>query len=141
MSGFLLDTNCISELLRPTPDANVLRWMEAVDESLLFLSVLTLGEIRKGVVTLPQSRRRSQLETWLEVELQTRFSGRILDIDRAIADRWGWLAATAKRAGKPLGAIDGLIAATALHHSLTVVSRNVNDFAGMPVAVLNPWTA
>ena len=141
MSGFLLDTNCISELVRTKPEPRVLKWMEAADESLLHLSVLTLGEIRKGVAGLPQSRRRTRLETWLELELQTRFSGRILPIDAAVADRWGLLAAEAKRKGSFLSAIDGLLAATALHHNLTIVSRNVKDFANTPAPILNPWEA
>src|SRR5579864_871411 len=100
MSGFLLDTNCISELVRSKPEPRVLDWMEAADESLLYLSVLTLGEIRKGVAGLPQGKRRTQLETWLEVELRVRFSGRVLSIDEAIADRWGLLAGEAKRRGR-----------------------------------------
>ena len=141
MSGFLLDTNCISELVRTKPEPRVLEWIEAADESLLHLSVLTLGEIRKGVAGLPQSRRRTRLETWLELELQTRFSGRILPIDAAVADRWGLLAAEAKRKGSFLSAIDGLLAATALHHNLTIVSRNVKDFANTPAPILNPWEA
>jgi len=139
MTGFLVDTNCISEVVRVKPEARVLAWIEAADESLLYLSVLTLGEIRKGVAALPQSRRRSRLETWLAVELQARFSGRILPIDVAVADRWGLLAANAKSSGKPLSTIDGLLAATAIHHNLTVVSRNVSDFTSVPVQVLNPW--
>jgi toxin FitB len=139
MSGFLLDTNCISELVRPKPEPRVLNWMEAADEATLYLSVLTVGEIRKGVAGLTQSKRRTQLETWLEVDLQARFSGRIMPIDRAIADRWGLLTAEAKRKGNPLSVIDGLLAATALHHSLTVVSRNSSDFSNTPVPVLNPW--
>ena len=141
MSGFLLDTNCISELVRVKPDPRVLQWMDAADESLLYLSVLTLGEIRKGVAGLPQSKRRTHLESWLELELRSRFSGRILEIEAAVADRWGLLAAEAKRRGKPLSAIDGLLAATALHHNLTIVSRNISDFAGTQVPVLNPWEA
>ena len=141
MSGFLLDTNCISELVRSQPEARVLSWMEAADESLLYLSVLTLGEIRKGVAGLPQGKRRTRLESWLESELQVRFSGRVLSIDKAVADRWGLLAAAARRAGRPLSAIDGLLAATALHHGLTIVSRNISDFANTQVPVLNPWEA
>jgi len=141
MSGFLLDTNCISELVRSQPEARVLSWMEAADESLLYLSVLTLGEIRKGVAGLPQGKRRTRLESWLESELQARFSGRVLSIDKAVADRWGLLAAAARRAGRPLSAIDGLLAATALHHGLTIVSRNISDFANTQVPVLNPWEA
>jgi toxin FitB len=141
MSGFLLDTNCISELIRSRPEPRVVDWLMAADESLLYVSVLTLGEIRKGAASLPQSKRRTRLEIWLELDLQVRFAGRILGIDGAIADRWGWLTAEAVRRGGPLAAIDGLLAATALHHNLTVVSRNVSDFASAQVAVLNPWEA
>jgi predicted nucleic acid-binding protein len=141
MSGFLLDTNCISEVVRVKPEPRVLEWMEAADEALLYLSVLTLGEIRKGLAGLPQGKRRTHLETWLELELQARFSGRILPIDAAVADRWGLLAADAKRQGRALSAVDGLLAATALHHNLTIVSRNVSDFANTRVPVLNPWSA
>jgi predicted nucleic acid-binding protein len=139
MTGFLVDTNCISEVVRVKPEPRVLAWIDAADESLLYLSVLTLGEIRTGLAALPQSRRRGRLEAWLEVELQARFSGRILPIDVAVADRWGLLAANAKASGKPLSTIDGLLAATAIHHNLTVVSRNVSDFGRVPVEVLNPW--
>ena len=141
MSGFLLDTNCISELVRPTPEPRVLSWMAAADESLLFLSVLTFGEIRKGVAGLPQGKRRTLLETWLELDLRVRFSGRILPVDAAITDRWGLIAAGAKRQGRPLSATDGLLAATALHHDLTIASRNVSDFASTQVPLLNPWKA
>jgi toxin FitB len=141
MSGFLLDTNCISEMVRARPEPRVLEWMEAADESLLFLSVLTLGEIRKGIAGLPQSRRRTSLESWLELELRSRFAGRILSVNDAVADRWGMLAAGAKREGSSLSAIDGLLAATALQYNLTIVSRNVADFGDTPVPVLNPWEA
>jgi predicted nucleic acid-binding protein len=95
MTGFLLDTNCISEILRLKPEPRVMAWIEAAEETLLYLSVLTLGEIRKGLAALPQGKRRSRLDTWLEVELQARFSGRILSMDAAVADRWGLLAANA----------------------------------------------
>jgi predicted nucleic acid-binding protein len=141
MKGFLLDTNCISELIRSRPEPRVMDWMRAADESLLFLSVLTLGEIRKGAAILPQSKRRTQLESWLELDLQVRFSGRILAIDGPVADRWGWLNAVVQHKGRPLSAIDGLLAATALQHNLTIVSRNVSDFASTQVPVLNPWEA
>jgi predicted nucleic acid-binding protein len=141
MSGFLLDTNCVSELIRPQPDRQVMNWMDATNEESLYLSVLTLGEIRKGLAALPQGRRRTKLETWLEVDLKARFHGRILPVDADIADRWGLLTAEAKRKGKPLPVIDGLLAATALQHILTIVSRNVSDFASARVAVLNPWEA
>jgi len=139
MSGFLLDTNCVSELVRPKPQPQVLDWFEVSDERLLYLSVLTLGEIRKGLTDLPQGKRRTRLETWLEVELRARFSGRLLPIDEQVADRWGHLAAQAKRNGRPLAVIDGLLAATAVHHNLTLVTRNIGDFAEMQVPLLNPW--
>jgi len=113
--------------------------MQVVDQALLYLSVLTLGEIRKGLAQLAQGKGRTQLETWLEIELQARFAGRILPIDAATADRWGLLAAEAKRMGKPLSIVDGLLAATALHHNLTMVTRNVSDFKGFSIPVLNPW--
>ena len=141
MSGFLLDRNCISEVVRPHPEPRVMAWLDAADETLLYLSVLTLGEIRKGVAGLPQSKRRTELEVWLQVELQARFSGRIVPIDAAVCDRWGLLAAEAKRKGKVLATIDGLLAATALQFNLTLVSRNVNDFAHTAVPILNPWEA
>lgn len=139
MNGYLLDTNCISEAVRAQPEPRVMSWLEAVDEALLYLSVLTLGEIRKGVASLPQSRRRTLLESWLNSELRARFSSRILPVDLAIADRWGLLSATAKNEGRALSTIDGLLAATAIQHSLTIVSRNDSDFAGMPIQVFNPW--
>ena len=141
MSGFLLDTNCISELISPRPEPRVVDWFEAADEGLLYLSVLSLGEIRKGVGLLAHGKRRMRLETWLAVELQARFSGRILAIDAVVADRWGLMAAEAKRTGKALAIIDGLLAATALEHNLTVVSRNIGDFSNTQVAVVNPWKA
>ena len=139
MSGFLLDTNCVSELVRIKPEARVVDWMEAADETLLYLSVLTLGEIRKGITGIAEGKRRARLETWLQVELQARFSGRILPVDWPIADRWGLLAAQVKSKGLNLPIVDGLLAATALHYGLTVVSRNINDFRNAHVSVLNPW--
>jgi predicted nucleic acid-binding protein len=139
MSRFLLDTNAISELIRDKADPTVLAWFEAVDENILYLSVLTLGEIRKGIAALPQSKRRTRLETWLEMDVTIRFTGRILPVDAAITDRWGVLAADAKRKGRALSVIDGLLAATALHHNLTIVSRNADDFAGTGVLIVNPW--
>jgi predicted nucleic acid-binding protein len=139
MSGFLLDTNCVSELVRVRPEPRVMQWMDAADEGLLYLSVLTLGEIRKGLAALTQGRRRTRLETWLEVDLRARFSGRVFPIDEQVADRWGLLAAQAKRQGIALPIVDGLLAATALHYNLTVVSRNLSDFTSAQVPVVNPW--
>jgi hypothetical protein len=139
VSGFLLDSNVISELLKPKPDNRLLRWVEETDESILFLSVLTLGEIRNGVQRLRSGLRRGRLESWLQVDLPSRFQGRILPIDRAVADRWGRISAAAAAKGKPVPAIDGLLAATALDHDLTLVTRNVSDVAATGVPTLNPW--
>jgi len=139
VSGFLLDTNVLSELTRPEPDAYVVEWLDSVDESLLYLSVLTIGEIRKGITALKSGRRRSLLEAWLDTELTARFAGRMLPIDYFVADRWGRLTAEAQGRGAPMPVVDGLLAATALHHHLTIVSRNVRDFAVNGLTSLNPW--
>jgi toxin FitB len=139
VSGFLLDTNVISELIKPRPEANVTTWIERIDESLLYLSVLTLGEIRRGIAVLPQSRRRATLEAWLDKELRMRFEDRILAIDQEVADRWGLLTAAARSNGIVLPVIDGLLAATALEHNLTLVTRDTGQIPSMGVAVFNPW--
>jgi predicted nucleic acid-binding protein len=139
VSGFLLDTNIISELVKPKPEANVTEWIENTDESRLYLSVLTLGEIRSGIAALPQSRRRATLEAWLDKNLRARFAGRILVIDQEVADRWGLLTAAARNSGIVLPVIDGLLAATALEHNLTLVTRNTGQIPSRGVAVFNPW--
>ena len=142
MSGFLLDTNVVFELVKPRPEAAVTRWIDATDENLLCLSVLTFGEIRKGIASLPDaSSRRVSVETWLDHELALRFAGRILAIDQAVADRWGEITAKALAAKSPLPVIDGLLAATALRHNLTLVTRNTRDVALTGVSVFNPWTS
>ncbi len=139
MSGFLLDTNVASEMVKPKPDLAVTQWFAAADESLLYFSVITLGEIREGISSRPDPTRRAQLESWFNA-LVTRFSGRILPIDFAIADRWGHIAGTCKAKGITLPVIDGLLAATALHYDLTLVTRNVKDVQGAGVDILNPWS-
>lgn len=139
MKGYLLDTNCISEAVRLHPEPRVMDWLANAEESLLYLSVLTLGEIRKGIAGLASGKRRTLLEGWLNTELLVRFSARILSIDAAIADRWGSLAASAKNKGIALSTVDGLLAATAIHHNLTMVTRDDSHFSGMQVAVFNPW--
>ena len=135
MSGFLIDTNVISELVRVRPDARVVRWVESADERLLFLSVLTLGEIRKGITALANTKRQSSLETWLQ-NLALRFNGRVLPIDENVADRWGKMIGTVK---SPLPVIDSLLAATALQHNLTLVTRDTQGIAVTGVSLLNPW--
>lgn len=139
MSGFLLDTNVISELVKPRPETRVVSWIAATDESLLFLSVLTIGEIRRGISSLPSTTRRATLEAWLDSSLLVRFNGRILPIDQGVADRWGRLTGSAAARKSPIAVIDGLLAATALHHNLTLVTRNTADIAAAAVAVFDPW--
>ena len=139
--SYLIDTNVISELRRKQPDPMVLAWFGARSAQSLFLSVLTLGEIRKGIEALSDSTldavRRQALSDWLEVELPTFFLGRILNVDAPVSHQWGHLQAQARR---PLPAIDSLLAATALHHSLTLVTRNVRDFEGLGLNLINPWS-
>jgi len=137
-TGWLVDTNVISELRRRDPDANVRAWFAQRPATELYLSVLTLGEIRKGVEALTDSGRRTVLNQWLERELPVFFADRLLPIDAAVAHQWGQLLA---RAGRSLPAIDSLLAATALHHNLVLVTRNLKVVAGLPVKVLNPWEA
>ena len=139
MTGYLLDTNLVSEAISVKPSARVLRWLGATDASLLFLSVMTIGEIRKGIGTLPPSRRRDVLEAWLDRDLKQCFGERILPITMAIAERWGVLDAKSQRSGNPLPIVDGLLAATALERDLILVTRNVRDFERLGVEVFNPW--
>jgi predicted nucleic acid-binding protein len=135
--SYLVDTNVLSELRRRDPNPGVLRWFADRPAQTLFLSVLTLGEIRKGIESLADGERRLRLLDWLEVELPAFFSGRILPLDLPVADRWGRLMADA---GRPLPAIDSLLAATALHHGLRLVTRNAKDFDSSGLDVINPWT-
>jgi len=133
----MIDTNVLSELRRKSPDVGVVAWFTQRPPATLYLSVLTLGEIRKGIETLSDEVRRQALVDWLETDLPIFFTGRVLPFDEAVADRWGRLVAAA---GRPLPAIDSLLAATALEHDLVLVTRNVKDFAGLPVQIFNPWT-
>ncbi|MFY9903976.1 MAG: type II toxin-antitoxin system VapC family toxin [Terriglobales bacterium] len=140
MSGFLLDANVISELVKPRPEPAVAKWIDATEENLLCLSVLTFGEIRKEIAALPDgSSRRVSLETWLDHEISLRFAGRILAIDQAITDRSGAITARALATKSPLPVVDGLLAATALQHNLTLVTRNTRDMAISGASVFNPW--
>ena len=136
--SYLLDTNVLSELRRKTPDARVVRWFSQRPAGTLYLSVLTLGEIRKGIEMLADQRRRLALMDWLDIELPAFFSGRVLDIDTAVADRWGRLVVHADR---PLPSIDSLLIATAVQHGMTLVSRNLRDVEGLGAPVLSPWQA
>ena len=136
--SYLVDTNVLSELRRKLPDARVVQWFAARPVGTLYLSVFSLGEIRKGIDAMPRSARRLALLDWLETELPAFFEGRVLPVDVAVADRWGRLAAQAKR---PVPAIDSLLVATAAHHGMTFVTRNVVDVKGLSVQLINPWDA
>lgn len=142
MNGYLVDTNVLSEYNRPgTPDIGVKRWLETTVRETQYVSVITLAEIQKGIELLADGKRRAQLEQWLQQDLETWFSGRVLDVDRQVARRWALLVAQGVRKGRPLPTVDSLIAATALAHDLTVVTRNVRDFESAGVVTVNPWVS
>ena len=134
--SYLVDTNVLSELVRAKPAKKVLEWFETIPNEAIYISVLTLGEIRKGVEALTILKRKETLRVWLEMELPEWFGNRILPIDWHVADRWGRLQYEMK---KPLPAIDSLIAATALHYDLRLVTRNKRDFQFPSLQVINPW--
>jgi len=137
--SFLLDTSVISELVKPAPDNQVIEWLTRTDEASLYLSVLTIGEIEKGIAKLPESSRREKLETWVRHDLAERFRERLLAIDATVAATWGRLAGEAEARREPLPVIDGLIAATSLAHDLTVATRNSDDFERCGARCFNPW--
>jgi len=139
VNGYLVDTNVPSELTREAPDIGVAAFLENVGRESVFLSVMTIGEICKGINMLPVSQKRSDLQRWLDRDVRLWFAGRILPVTESIAERWGSLAASRKRSGAALAVVDGVLAATALEHGLTLVTRNVRDFAGLGPALLNPW--
>ncbi len=133
---YLIDTNVLSELRRKEPNASVAEWFSQRPATALFVSVLTLGEIRKGIDMLPDSDRKFALLDWLEIDLPAFFIGRMLTVDVSVADRWGRLIA---QAGRPMPAIDSLLAATAIHYGLKLVTRNAGDFEFAGLEVINPW--
>ena len=139
--SFLLDTNVVSEWVKPQPDSGVITWLAEVEEDTVFLSVVTLAELRRGVDRLPRGRRRDRLEVWLRDELPLRFTGRSLGIDEEVADAWGRLVARSEATGRAMAAMDGFIAATAEVHRLTLVTRNIADFRDVLPTIVNPWSA
>lgn len=138
--SYLLDTCVISELAKPEPDAGVVRWLDEADETGLYLSVLTLGELEKGIARLPASARRRKIESWVREELAERFSERLLAVDRKVAERWGRLSGESGTRGEPLPVIDALIAATSLVHGLEVATRNTADLERCGARCFNPWS-
>jgi predicted nucleic acid-binding protein len=138
--GFLLDTNVISELMKPRPSRNVIAWTDETPEALMHLSVITIGEVRKGIDLLrDDDPRRAALQSWLDRDVRIRFAGRLLAFDDGVAERWGQLEAIAKKRRLTLPTIDSQLAATALHHGLTFVTRNTADIAPTGVPVFDPW--
>lgn len=138
--NFLLDTNVVSEWVKLRPNPGVVAWLADADEDHVFLSVITLAELRHGVERMAPGRRRNRLDEWLRDQLPLRFEERVLPIEGAIADAWGKIAARSEAAGRPISVMDAFIAATAEVHGLTLVTRNVLHFGPLLKAVINPWT-
>ncbi|MCU0288901.1 MAG: type II toxin-antitoxin system VapC family toxin [Acidobacteria bacterium] len=136
---YLLDTCVISELVTPYPNEKVIKWLEERKENDLFLSVLTIGEIHKGIAKLPDSKKKRVLIKWVEDDLKKRFMGRVLEITEAIAIQWGDILGDSEKKGKKMSVIDGLIAASAIEEGLTVVTRNIKDIKNSGARIINPW--
>ena len=138
--SFLLDTNVVSEWVKAQPEPRVVRWLAEVDEDRVFISVITIGEIRHGIDRLSTGRRRSRLDDWLRNDLPERFEGRVLPIEVDVSDAWGAIVARCERKGHPIGSVDALIAATAEVHDLTIVTRDVAGFRSAAETVYDPWS-
>ncbi|MEZ4632523.1 MAG: type II toxin-antitoxin system VapC family toxin [Deinococcales bacterium] len=136
---YLLDTNVISELISKQPNEEVIAWVDGLEPLSLYLSVITLGEIRKGIEKLPPSKRRSDITTWLEKDLLVRFHGKIAPISTQVMLTWGRMVGSLELEGKPMPAMDSLIAAIALQGNYTLVTRNDEDFKHIAIQVINPW--
>lgn len=137
--SFLLDTNVVSEWVKPRPDPRVVAWLAAADEDRVFLSTVSVAELRYGVDRLADGKRRRDLDAWLRQELPLRFEGRVLPVDQSVADRWGEVVARREAAGRPISAMDAFIAATASVHGLALVTRNTADFRSVVQDIVNPW--
>lgn len=136
--SFLLDTNAVSEWVKPRPNRGLISWMDSSDEDRIFLSVVSLAELRHGIDRMARSKRQQRLDQWLRIDLPARFEGRILQVDADVADRWGKIVASGELAGRPPSIMDAFLAATAEVRELTLVTRNVADFS-MLKEILNPW--
>ncbi len=137
--NYILDTNVVSELVTHEPDHNVVDWIDSIDSESVFLSVITIGEIKKGIEKIPDSKRKKTLASWIEEGLLVRFRGRILPLDIPVLLTWGRLVASLEKEGKPLPAIDSLLAATAAQTGFTLVTRNTGDFESAGISILDPW--
>ncbi len=136
---YLVDTNVVSELVAQRPNPRVIQWIDQIDPDQVYLSVITIGELRKGIEKLPDSRRKESLRTWLTDDLLVRFTGHILALDVEAMLAWGRLMGQLERRGRPLAAMDSLIAALALHHDCRLVARNEVDFKDTGITIINPW--
>ena len=136
---YLVDTNIPSELTNPAPEPRVREFLIRAGKENLYASVVTIGEICKGIAALPESKKRRELRDWLDHVMRPWFAGRLLPITESVAERWGTLTAEQRLRGRQVTMADGLIAATALEHGLTVVTRNVKDFDTLGVAIFDPW--
>jgi len=137
----LLDTNVLSEFTKPRPHEGVLKWLHGLDEDRTFISIISIAEIRRGIALMDSGRKRDALDEWLAHDLPQRFESRILPVEGPVALAWGDLMALAKRSGRGLASMDGLIAATAVAHQLTLATRNTKDFEGFGIDIIDPWTA
>lgn len=135
---YLVDTCVLSELVRKNPEPKVVRWMDD-RELMTYLSVLTLGELQKGLAKLPDGHRKEQIQAWIDRNIPERFENRIIPIDVEVASTWGRLTGEAENQGEKLPVIDSLIAATAISHNLTVVTRNTHDLIRCGARVFDPW--
>ncbi|MEW5940557.1 MAG: type II toxin-antitoxin system VapC family toxin [Chloroflexota bacterium] len=138
---YLLDTCVVSELIAKQPNPRVLEWIDSVDADGVHLSVITIGELTKGIEKLPNSKRKQELNDWMENELMVRFQDKILVLDTDTLVRWGRTFARLEAKGRRPPAIDSLIAACALEKGMILVTRNEADFEGTGVEIVNPWKA
>lgn len=138
--NFLLDTNVVSEWTKPRPDAGVVAWLAGADEDRIFISVITIAELRHGIERLAPGARRQRLDGWLTNQVPLRFEDRLLAVDAETANAWGRVMAQGQAAGRPPGTMDAFIAATVLRHDMTLVTRNVSDFEALGVRLINPWS-
>ena len=127
-------------MLRPRPNSGVISWMDSCEGESLYLSVLSLGEVQKGIDKLAPSHRKNTLQRWIDDDLAIQFSNRIISVDKVVAVSWGHIHATLEMAGTPIPVLDGLLCATALTHNLTLVTRNTRDFARSGVRLFKPWS-
>jgi len=136
---YLLDTCVISELIKKNPNKQVVEWISKTTETNLFISVLTIGELHKGIEKLPESRKKEKLHKWLNCDLKERFKDRIIDFDLQVATTWGKIQARSESAGKAMPAIDGMIAATGIANDFIIVTRSTSDMEISGASLLDPW--